>query len=394
MRARAASQALFALTLLWGTVLSVTLGFLQIDLFLPELAALLAPLRAALAALALLVAALGIGWTLVRAMALPATTEEQWLLAGLLGLGAVGLLWLAVGMVLLPPLWATILLLALGIALLWWQRGPLPGLPALPRLLLPLLVVMVMLPLLQALQPPTSFDALLYHVRLPELWLAQGSLFQSQKAAPYFFPVLIEALFTPAYQLGGDATPALLHWFYYLLALALLWQMTRRFLPEISASLVLALAVTIQMVPLLAGWSYLDLALAAYQVGALWALLRWREQPESRWHWVAGAFAGFAMGVKYLSFITPVLGVLFILAVRRRTALAPLVAFSLVAGLVGCPSYLRNLIGTGNPFFPFVLPSAHWDAFRAAWYGATGTGIGFSLLELLLVPWNTTLGLR
>jgi hypothetical protein len=150
------------------------------------------------------------------------------------------------------------------------------------------------------------------------------------------------------------------------------------------------------MIPLLASWTYTDLTLAAYQVGTLYALLQWHEmgEPKNRWLWIAAAFAGMAMGVKYLSFLTPLMAVLFILLSRRRNAILPILTFSFFALLIGCPSYVRNLVATNNPFFPFALPSPYWDEFRATWYQASGTGIAYSLPELLAVPWLTTLGLR
>lgn len=394
MPSRAMNWLVFALTIVWGVALLAGMAVLQRPRFAPEVASLLRLLLAVAVAAWIGAAGLGLGRGILRGLALPASAGERWLVAALLGLGAVGLLWLVVGMVQVPPLWLSVVLLALPLVLLARWREPLPAIPGLPRPLWLLLLVMCVLSFLQALEPPTAFDALLYHLRLPELWLAEGNLFQAQKSAPFFFPVLVEALFTPALQLGGEGAATLLHWVYLPLTLGMLWQMTRRFLPSVSAPLVLALAVTIQMLPLLAGWAYTDLALAANQVAVVWALLHWRAHPESRWHWAAALFAGMAMGIKYLSFLTPLLALVFIIAARGRRALPALVQFALLAGVVASPTYLRNLIGTGNPFFPFALPSPYWDDFRASWYAAAETGIGWSLPDLLAVPWTATLGLR
>jgi hypothetical protein len=394
MPSRAMNWLVFALTIVWGAALLAGVAVLQRPRFTPEVASLSRLLWAVAVAVWIGAAGLGLGWGILRGLALPASVGERWLVAALLGLGAVGLAWLVVGMARVPPAWLSAVLLAAPLALLARWREPLPAIPRLPRLLWLLLVVMGVLSFLQALEPPTAFDALMYHLRLPELWLAEGSLFQSQKSAHFFFPVLVEALFTPALQLGGEGAATLLHWVYLPLTLGMLWQMTRRFLPSVSAPLVLALAITIQMLPLLAGWAYTDVALAAYQVGVVWALLHWRAHPESRWHWAAALFAGMAMGIKYLSFLTPLLALVFIVAARGRRALPALAQFALLAGVVASPSYLRNLIGTSNPFFPFALPSPYWDDFRATWYAAAGTGIGWSLPDLLAVPWTATLGLR
>jgi hypothetical protein len=46
----------------------------------------------------------------------------------------------------------------------------------------------------------------------------------------------------------------------------------------------------------------------------------------------------------------------------------------------------------GNPFYPFVFGGRYWDAFRAAWYANTGSGIGWDLKALVFLPLTVTLG--
>lgn len=385
--------------MLWGTVLFAALAVLQRPIFEAQLLAVGHLFFTLMVVFFLLAAAAGIGWLMVEYCSpehCSPSHGEQWTIAILLGLGMIGFFWLIMGMIHLPPSWLTILLLLLPVFALWRVRPPRPSRPDLPRPLFILLMVLLLFSFIQSLVPPTSFDALLYHLRLPELWLANENLFQAQKSSPFFHPVLVEALLTPAFQLGGDKAAALLDWVYFPLLLALMWHLTRRFIPEVSAPLVLAIILSIQMIPLLASWTYTDLALAAYQVGTLYALLQWHEtsEPKNGWLWIAGAFAGMAMGVKYLSFLTPLMAVLFILLSKRHQAIIPILTFSFFAFFIGSPSYLRNFVSTNNPFFPFALPSPYWDEFRATWYRAAGTGIGYSLRELLAVPWLTTLGVR
>ena len=62
------------------------------------------------------------------------------------------------------------------------------------------------------------------------------------------------------------------------------------------------------------------------------------------------------------------------------------VIFSLLALTVAAPWYLRNWAVMGNPVYPFVWGGQLWDAFRAEWYAEAGTGIGWNLRELLLLP--------
>ncbi len=195
-------------------------------------------------------------------------------------------------------------------------------------------------------------------------------------------------------QLGGPSAAALLDWCFFPLALGLLWAITMRFVPQADAPLVFGAGAFYPTLSRAGELDYTDIALACYQVGTVWALLHWREGEQRGWLWLAAAFTGMAMGIKYLAVFTPMLALVTILWTRRRGALPAMVQFALIALAVGAPSYVRNWLATGNPFFPFALPSRYWDEFRGARYAAAGSGIGWSLREWLAVPWLTTLGLR
>ncbi len=396
MTQRIIAYGLFVAVLIWGTVLIAALGVVQRPLYDEVTLAALHLLATLAVGIWVLLAGTGLGLVVVRALSLPATDGEKWVLAAISGVGLLGVLWLWLGLVWIPPLSVTIILLIIGVVLLIGLRLPLPVLPILSRPVGWFAGATLGLALLRALLPPTSFDALLYHLRLPELWLHYGTVFQPQKEAPFFFPVLVEAIYTPAFQFGTAAAPQVIHWGFLVLLLGLVWHLTRRYLPSVSVPLVLVLILSIQMIPLLAGWAYTDLFFAAFQIGVLWALLQWRDSRARGWLIAAGILAGLTMGVKYLAAFTPVLAVGMIAFIERRNwrgALSAILQFSGIALVVAAPSYIRNFIATGNPVFPFVFPGPYWDDYRAAWYAAGGTGIGSSLPDLLSLPFTATLAI-
>jgi hypothetical protein len=143
---------------------------------------------------------------------------------------------------------------------------------------------------------------------------------------------------------------------------------------------------------------------------------------DRRWLVLSGIFAGLAMGLKYTGFVTPVVvgGLILWHAYRvsrfsshgdadlshrdaslshtsRFTGFADFAIFSLSALLAALPWYAKNWAFTGNPVYPFLsgwFDGRYWDGFRADWYAAAGTGIGWRPGTLLALPWLLTLGVR
>lgn len=395
--ARRSLPALFTLlSLLWGTFLFAALGITQRPFFADFALAVGRQGWIIFVAALILLAGVGVGAGVVRAIRLQATPGEQWLAAGLTGIGLLGTVWLWLGLLVIPPLPVTLLFLATGLFCLWRFRFPLPSPPPLSRWVWLYVFITVLLAFFRALHPAVTFDALLYHLRLPELWLAEGSLFPAPREPQFYFPVLIESLFTMALQLSGEGAAHLIHWGALPLVLLLLWQLTQRFMSTVSVGMVWIITLSIQMFPALSSWAYTDVYLAFFQVGVVWALLMWRTERQSGWLIVAGIGAGLALGVKYLALFTPFLAILMIAIVcyrHPREAIRAILLFGSVAAVVALPSYSRNFIGTGNPIFPFLLPTPYWDEFRSAWYAAAGTGIGFSLPDLLSLPYTVTVGI-
>jgi 4-amino-4-deoxy-L-arabinose transferase-like glycosyltransferase len=180
--------------------------------------------------------------------------------------------------------------------------------------------------------------------------------------------------------------------------------------------LALLIFASMPMIQTLAGWAYNDLALAFYQLAGLYALINYllrlgdqasgAGQDKDQWGatgWLllAALFTGLAMGLKYTSVVMPVaLGLLLIIFSVRRGRWGPglvdLLIFGAIAGLVALPWYLKNWWITGNPVYPFLygwFGGEFWNQFRADWYAAAGSGVGWDADTLLLLPWLATLGI-
>lgn len=253
---------------------------------------------------------------------------------------------------------------------------------------------------IQSLAPPADgFDSLFYHLPVPAMWLRDGGL-RLVDMPHYWFPGLVEGLFVWPMALGSDIVTQLLHLTFAALIALLLWLWVFSISDGQTAWWALILLLTMPAFLWLATWAYTDLALSFFTLGALYTLWRWQDSGDSRWLNITALMAGFAMGIKYTSFVVPVFAVIFIFArwftrkAETIDVLRNVVRFSVLALLVACPWYARNWIWMQNPFYPFVFGGMFWDSFRAAWYSGAGTGIGWDIAELLLLPLNISLGHR
>jgi hypothetical protein len=363
----------------------------------------------------------------------------------MLGLGLVGLLrplvaWglvLLLGLLLRRDLRASLTDLATGLADLksslsraagrfeWWLRV--------------YILVSLALTFLTALAPPTSWDALVYHLTGPRLFVEAGRIIHTLDLAYLGFPQLGEMGFTLGMLLVGDGVAPLLHFGYGLLALVVTAGLARRAFGEGSAWLAAALLLSVPSFLSLMSWAYVEATLLFYVTAALYAFIRWREsrapgwprpsgslgdtfpQVDERevrgwprrsgslgdtfpqvdgskvraWLSLAGVFCGFSAGVKYTAIAVPVaLGLLVLWASYRdglRATVVRAAQLAVVTVAVALPWLLENWLTTGNPVYPFFLSGVHWDAWRAWWYDRPGTGLATTApWRLVIAPLEAT----
>ncbi|HXF86120.1 MAG TPA: glycosyltransferase family 39 protein [Anaerolineales bacterium] len=244
------------------------------------------------------------------------------------------------------------------------------------------------------LPPIDAFDALLYHLRIPELWLRDEGL-QAYNIPHYWFPALVEGVYFLGLGLRSEIVSQQIHFLWGLLLALLLWSWTRRVWDNLTAWWTWMFLVSMPSLLLLASWAYTDLALSYFGIAMLFTLWLGNETQDTRWWLISGIAAGMAMGIKYTSFVMPLTAVIVITIWKFR---APrewwreLIRFSLISIATAVIWYLRNWLWMNNPFYPFVFGGKYWDAFRAAAFSGAGTGIGWDLKALLALPLTVTLG--
>ncbi len=347
--------------------------------------------------------ALGTGLWLLNRFSLDIESNLEHLLFGLgLGLGGLGLLvlffglvgWLETAVFYAIAIILTLLTSKQSFSLLRRMQWPRPS-----RLVAIYLFLAMGLAFTLALLPPTSFDALLYHLEGPKLYLKTGQI-RAFDNFPLFFPSLFEMFYMMAMALRGDITAKLLHFVFHLLLAGLVYNTAQTKLRLKDSWTAVLFLYAMPMILTLAGWAYSDLGLAFYQMAALVALLNWKRTRQKNWLILSGILCGLAMGFKYTSFLAPLTLAGMVVWKRRRdwkTAVSSLFQLAIPTTLVAAPMYIRNWLLVGNPVYPFlsgVFDGRYWDVYRTAAYAKSGTGIGLDPLALLRLPYDVTLGYK
>jgi hypothetical protein len=328
------------------------------------------------------------------------SVSEYAVVAFALGCGAVGLSILVLGLLgWLYPLVAW----TLAVGLLAWLRRDLRGWLNDLRLAAEQLApsnstdwlaaafvgLLLGLGLLRALAPPVTWDALVYHLTLPAIYVRTHGLRVNTADFNLFsgMPGLTEMLYTFAGLLRVEATEGaiaaqMLGWLFgaaLCLGLAfcagdlgmLAWVAPAILLSSTSVALELA-------------WAYADLPLMLMALACLLALRQWRRyrqagEPARRWLALAGAFAGLACGCKYTGAIIPLAGAVLVAAVaifetadsglrRAWGGLKAAAVFGGLAALTFGPWLIKNWYYTGSPLYPLLWPAADMDALRLWFY--------------------------
>ena len=396
--------------LLWTGIILVTYYVVQKPSLLTALPGLIDTLWTLIVAAVLIFNAYGFGTRIVFLLGLKSIESVDRLLLGCgIGLGALGLLGLGLSAIQLAR--APVLLFFLfGSTAFFILKNDLYELDkdlksftatwnlsfsqfskfSKTAIILPLIISF----LLTLVPPFEAFDALSYHLVQPARILRDGGL-QPIDIVPFWYPNITENLYLWALALRSDRAAQILHFVWAFLSVILLWRWAVKIWNVQIGHKTLLLLTTIVSLPMLASWAYADMALVYYAVAALYAYTLCETTENMVWLRITGIMAGLAMGVKYTSFVVPLACGLLILSRRPwGKAISSAAQFSMIAILVALPWYVRNAVWMGNPFYPFLFNGLYWDPFRAAWYTDSGTGIGWDVFQIFLIPLNMVLGYR
>ncbi len=258
-----------------------------------------------------------------------------------------------------------------------------------PGVTICLVILIILLPiLLLPLYPPTAFDATMYHLPYPKIYVQSHQII----VVPYLrfplFPQINEMLFT-LMLVYDDIAAQLTQFLMMLLVAVALYAWGHRVFSSRAGLWAAALWLGNPLVMWLGTSAYIDLGLTLFVTLGVYAFFNWMFNKERYWLVIAGAFTGLAMGSKYNAIFLLgafVLAALYI-GVRQRRWTYPAV-FAIIAVCVAAPFYLRNIYYTGNPVFPFF-----GQVFGYTIYSPEDVDIELPILIKAIVSWKSLVSL-
>lgn len=274
-------------------------------------------------------------------------------------------------------------------------------------LIVSLFTILLLLNLIACFSPPLEGDSIYYHLTLPKLYsnlhhIAPLNHFQPLSSYPQY----LQLLYLPGIIFNNDTYTHLLHFSFGLLIAIVIFSSLFKSHSISVAIFAVLLFYSIPVVSEISRTAMIDLGAAFFEIMAFFAFMRWTKTEENKWLMLAGAFVGFCLGARYFSaffFIVLTLGVGLYWLFKKKAILGfkPLAWFAILAVLVASPWYIKNLLYSGNPFYPFLgeifnvrnlyLKNLHLPLVYSE--GLEKIYNVFSFKKLLLFPFEFTFGL-
>ncbi len=252
----------------------------------------------------------------------------------------------------------------------------------------------IFLTFISALSAPVCNDSLAYRLAHIRIFSQNHRIFYIPYTRESLWPYLMEMLYILAYTIKSDILIKLISWSFGLIGTLLIYAFSKKFLTKKTALYASAVFLLTPAIFLQITTTYVDVALAVYAFAALFALINYFTDNNTKWAVVSGILCGLLLSIKYTALlILPAFAAVFLyyfIALKeKRFVLKGVFIFGVFAFLFGCAWYIRAYTIKGNPLYPFFarIFSGH------GWMRAIDENVskGFSLINFLRLPWDLTM---
>lgn len=241
-----------------------------------------------------------------------------------------------------------------------YQRFSFGQLRSFTSIILCLTAVLILVVLIGALGPPVGWDALNYHLAVPDLYRISERIILTPSILHSHYPQLVHMVYLFFLLLGRESLPAVLNVLLGGLFLASFYRYLRHNLGDDSAWLGLGVMASIPLFWFVLPGGHIEPA-------ALWALwwLWWAYLERTKFarlsKVVAVAGAVFLIGSKYSHWIfVAVLAGVWLWSERRNWQRqgVKILALVCVISALSAPWLAKNWIQTGNPIYPYQVTTS------------------------------------
>jgi hypothetical protein len=222
------------------------------------------------------------------------------------------------------------------------------------------IIILVFMEFILNLTPPISRDALIHHLAVPKLWLKHGGIYEIPWANYAYYPMNIDLLYALCLYFKNDIAPKFIHLAFGLGTGLIIYLYLKSKYGRNWGLLGMVFFITTPIVIWLSTAAYVDLGMTFFTTASVLAFIKWRdsEYTQLKWFLISSLGMGIALGSKYNALIAwVIMSMLLMLSVvrdthRQTSALWYGILFFVLTAFVASPWYLKNLIQTGNPFYP------------------------------------------
>ncbi len=236
---------------------------------------------------------------------------------------------------------------------------------------------------LTASAPPFQYDALTYHLALPQLYLQQNHIPPLADWVRSGMPQTGEMLFTWAMTLASGSAAALTGWLAGVIAVLVMVRFLARSIAPSAGWVGAASLLAGSSVAAALGWAYIDWFCLGFGLAAILCWVRFRETAEVKDLFLVGIFCGLAFATKYTGGI--ILAGMSILVLFRSPQKFKSLGWLLLGFLIpAIPWLIKNAVFSGNPLAPFTLATGNGNLIQSL------SPFG-NLLDVFLLPIRATL---
>lgn len=303
--------------------------------------------------------------------------------------------------------------------------------------------------LIGALTPETFYDSQFYLLGLPAQWILNRKITSDIFIPPSFFPFNINMIYTLLVLLGNEVSAKLFHFFSGLFVAFGVYIFCKKYFSRKVGVFAALIFYSVPLVMLVSWKTAIELGIGLFEFAMIFALVNYvnellkkssagtqrsekivkntveprkhetLKKPKlifpfrvfvpswlnpsdffaNKWLLLSGVFCGFSLGSKYTSLafcFLPAIVSIFVFNLFSKesikTVLARIIIFVVVSFVVSSPWFVRNLLLSGNPVFPFFSDKIGHLAIRGGNLFADPPHPKFTLLNYFGFLWPMTMG--